>query len=63
MRQIHWCASLGGKPHYCVGNAFPTHFRDVYVVTPIMVKAGAEVPDVDGMGGPGATEGGFFVHL
>ena len=37
-------------------------FRNVYVVTPIMVKGGAEVPGVDGMGGPGATEGGFFMH-
>ena len=27
-----------------------------------MVKGGAEVPDVDGMGGSCATEGGFFVH-
>ena len=27
-----------------------------------MVKGGAEVPGVDGVGGPGATEGGFFVH-
>ena len=27
-----------------------------------MVKGGAEVPGVDGVGGPGATEGGFFVQ-
>ena len=26
-----------------------------------MVKGGAEVPDVYGMGVPGATEGGFFM--
>ena len=32
------------------------------MVTPIMVKSGAEVPGVDGVGGPCATEGGFFVH-
>ena len=54
--------SLGGKPHYCVGDAFPTRFHNVYMVTPIMVKGGAEVPDVYGMGVPGATEGGFFLH-
>ena len=53
---------LTGKPHYSVGDAFPTCFRDVYVITPIMVKGGAEVPGVDGVGGPCATEGGFFVH-
>ena len=27
-----------------------------------MVNGGAEVPGVDGVGGPGAAEGGFFVH-
>ena len=27
-----------------------------------MVKGGAEVPDVDGVGGSCATEGGFFLH-
>ena len=27
-----------------------------------MVKGGAEVPGVDGMDGPCALEGGFFVH-
>ena len=32
------------------------------MVTPIMVKGGAEVPGVDGVGGPCAPEGGFFVH-
>ena len=32
------------------------------MVTLILVKGGAEVPDVDNMGGPGTTEGGFFVH-
>ena len=41
---------------------FPTRFHDVYVVTPIMVKGRAKVPGVDGVGGPGATEGRFFVH-
>ena len=49
-------SSLGGKPHYCVVDAFPTRFRNVDVVTPIMVKGGAEIPGVDGVGGPGATE-------
>ena len=32
------------------------------MITPIMVKGGAEIPGVDGMGGPGATEGGFFMY-
>ena len=32
------------------------------MVTPIVVKGGAEIPGVDGVGGPGATEGGFFMH-
>ena len=27
-----------------------------------MVKGGAEVPEVDGVGGPCAPEGGVFVH-
>ena len=27
-----------------------------------MVKGGDEVPGVDGVGGPGATEGGFLMH-
>ena len=27
-----------------------------------MVKGGDEIPGVDGMGGPGATEAGFFMH-
>ena len=54
--------TLGGKPHYCVVNAFPTRFRNVYVVTLIMVKVGAEILGVDGVGGPDATEGGFFMH-
>ena len=27
-----------------------------------MAKEGAEVPGVDGVGGPCAKEGGFFVH-
>ena len=47
--------SLRGKPHYCVGDAYPTRFRDVYVVTLIMVKGGAEIPGVDGVGSLGAT--------
>ena len=50
------------EPHYCVGDASPTRFRNVYVVKPIMVKGGAEVPVVDGVGGPGSTEGGLFMH-
>ena len=44
------------------GNAFSTRFRDVYVLTPIMVKGRAKVPGVDSVGGPGATEGKFFMH-
>ena len=32
------------------------------MITPIMVKGGAEVPSVDGVGVPCATEGRFFVH-
>ena len=32
------------------------------MVTPIMVKGGAEVPGVDGVGCPGTTEGGYVVH-
>ena len=32
------------------------------MVTPIVVKGGAELPGVDGVGGPGATEVGFFMH-
>ena len=32
------------------------------MVTPIMVKVGAKVPGVDGVGGPDAMEGVFFVH-
>ena len=27
-----------------------------------MVKVGADIPGVDGVGGQGATEGGFFMH-
>ena len=27
-----------------------------------MVKVGAKVPGVDGVGGPCSPEGGFFVH-
>ena len=27
-----------------------------------MMKVGAKIPDVDGVGGPGATEGGFFMY-
>ena len=27
-----------------------------------MVKGGAEVPGIDGVGGPCAPESGFFVH-
>ena len=27
-----------------------------------MVKGGAEIPGVDGTGGLGVTEGGFFLH-
>ena len=40
----------------------PTCFRDIYVVTPIMVKGRAEVPGVAGVGGLCATEGKIFVH-
>ena len=43
-------------------SAFPTGFCNIYVITPIMVKGGAKIPGVDGMGGPGATEGGFFMY-
>ena len=32
------------------------------MVIPIVVKGGAEIPGVDGVGGPGATESGFFMH-
>ena len=32
------------------------------MVAPILVKDGAEVPGVDGVGGPCAPERGFFVH-
>ena len=32
------------------------------MVAPIIVKGGAKVPGVDGVGGPCAPEGGFFVH-
>ena len=39
-----------------------TCLRNIDVVAPIMVKGGAEVPGVDGVGGPCAPEGGFFMH-
>ena len=39
---------------------FYTCLRNVDVVSPIMVKGGAEVPGVDGVGGPCAQEGGFL---
>ena len=39
---------------------FSTCFQNVDVVTPIMVKGGAEVPGVDGVGVPYAPEGGFL---
>ena len=32
------------------------------MITPIIVKGGAEIPGIDGMGGPGVTEDGFFVY-
>ena len=32
------------------------------MITRIMVKGWAEIPGVGGMGGPGATEGGFVVY-
>ena len=54
--------SLGGKPHYSVSDAFSTCLRNVDVLLPIMVKGGAKVPGVDGVGGPCAPDGGFFVH-
>ena len=54
--------SLGGKPDYSVGNVFSTCLRNVDMVSPIMVKDGAKVPGVDGVGGPCALERGFFVH-
>ena len=38
------------------------YFCNVDAVTPIVVKGGAEVPDVYSVGGPGATEGGSFMH-
>ena len=58
----NWRSSLGGKPHYCVGNAFPTRFCNAYVVTPIMVEGGSKILGVDSAGGSGAMEGGFFMH-
>ena len=58
----HWCASLSGKPHYSVGDAFSACLRNVDVVALIMVKGGAEVPGVDGVGSPCASERKFFVH-
>ena len=32
------------------------------MITPTMVKGRAELPGVDGVGGPGAMEGGFSMH-
>ena len=32
------------------------------MLAPIMVEGGAEVPGVDGVGGPCALESGFFVY-
>ena len=32
------------------------------MVTTIVVKGGSKIPVVDGVGVPGATEGGFFMH-
>ena len=54
--------SLGEKAHYSVGDAFSKCLQNVDVVAPILVKGGAEVPGVDGVGGPCAPERGFFVH-
>ena len=54
--------SLGGEPHYSVGDAFSACLQNVDVVAPIMVKGGAEVSGVDGVGGSCAPESGFFVH-
>ena len=37
-------------------------FCNIDVVTPIVVKGGSEIPGVDGTGGLGVTEGGFFMY-
>ena len=61
---LQWlgCTSLGGKPHYSVGDAFSTCLQNIDVVAPIMVEVGAKVPVVDGVGGPCAPERGFFAQ-
>ena len=32
------------------------------MVSPIVVKGGTKIPGIDGVGSPGSTEGGFFMH-
>ena len=54
------CVSWWENTHYSVGDAFSTCLRDVDVVAPIMVKGGAKVPGIDGVGGPCAPEGEFL---
>ena len=51
----------GGEPGKSVGSAFGTSFPDPDVVTAVVVQSGADVPTVNSMWCPGATDSGRFV--
>lgn len=53
--------NLGREPRDGVGDAFGTGIPQPDRVTAVGIKGGADIPPVEGMGGPGGTLGGLVV--
>lgn len=52
---------MGGEPREGVDDALCGGFGDPDAIAAVVASGGAQVPSIDGMGGPSAANGWFFV--